>query len=480
MKRLAQLGSLTICSMGAGAQWWAPVGNGFPEPGNPRCAYADVSSNHLLVGGSFPYAQNGLDSVTVVGIAAWDGTEWDSLAMRVYPWDGPPSNICSPTFSFQRIDGELYANGAWIFPDTAGTLNQTIAIFKEDSLRWEALECSNPPIGGMQHLLHVAGDTSFITGYPGSMCGEAPTCAFSYYNGTIERWSPFDVWPEHSSNYVGYVFPFQGQYYMTGLLNDTANSAFYGFLRYTGTEWEPVPGFETYGPIKKVLIHDDKLYVCGYFFEANGQPGNLVASYDGSQWDNLGGGLLYSLTAPTSGNPTAVDMFFDGDTLYVAGQFKYAGGIAAQNIAKWNGAQWCGFPGVFDTYGTLHAAMWNNELYVVGGFMSIDGVTMNQVARYTGGYYVENCSAPIGIPEAQVPDAPDVSAEDPGRSWWLTFETQHERSFNVHGPDGRSVMFMASTSSRVLLDLSEFTSGVYAVHVIDDNNATMCVRLVHH
>ena len=483
MIRILNIAALVGYSLTSVAQWWTPLGGGFPPPGGPATIYGDAQLNKLLVGGSFPYALNGSDSVTIVGIGAWDGWQWDSLATRVQPWDGPPSNVCANTHSFQRINGTLYANGGWGFPTPDSTWNRRIARLNEDSSRWEALECPNPLVGGMMHLLRVAGDTSFITGWQGTICGEAPSCVFSYANGTIQRWAPFDDWPEHSSNYVGYVFPFQGQYYMTGLVNDTANSAYYGFLRYTGTEWEPVPGFETYGPIKKVLIHDNKLFVCGYFFEANGQPGNLVASFDGSQWDNLGGGLLYSLTSPTSGNPTAVDMFFDADTLYVAGQFKFAGGIPAQNIAKWNGVQWCSFPGVFDSYGTLHAAMWNNELYVVGGFAAIDGVLMNQVARYNGGYQVLDCSSPISIPES-VSEEPILSILYNAATASVTVSTLPSAThapvhLQLFDPLGRQVLTRRVELNEAV-SVAALASGAYLARMITGPNAMVVGRFVKH
>src|SRR5690606_18745255 len=115
-----------------------------------------------------------------------------------------------------------------------------------------------------------------------------------------------------------FVFKFQGQFYITGLFTvNTSPMEFYGLMRHNGAAWEPVPGFEIAAPIKSIKIHENKLYIGGYFTEVQGAPGNGIAVFDGTNWDNLGGGVLWDLDEPSEGNPTVFDMLFDGDDLVV-------------------------------------------------------------------------------------------------------------------------------------------------------------------
>ncbi|MBK6883598.1 MAG: hypothetical protein IPH05_11760 [Flavobacteriales bacterium] len=186
---------------------------------------------------------------------------------------------------------------------------------------------------------------------------------------------------------------------MTGLLNNAITGNFHGFLRFNGAGWDPVPGFETPAPIKDVLIHDDKLYVCGYFFTDTGGPGNMVTVFDGEQWSDMGGGLRYALPNSTSG--IAYDLHELNGDIYVGGQFNFAGGVHAENVARWNGHQWCGMGGhyVTQTPGgqVFSLASWRDSLYVGGNFVTIDGDTLHNVAKWLG--EVENCSPSVGIEE---------------------------------------------------------------------------------
>jgi hypothetical protein len=76
------------------------------------------------------------------------------------------------------------------------------------------------------------------------------------------------------------------------------------------------------------------LYVGGKFANAGSVAANNIASWNGSTWADLGGGV--------SGTVEALAVFDDGSgpELYVGGSFTAAGGVPANNIAKWNGSTW--------------------------------------------------------------------------------------------------------------------------------------------
>jgi len=269
-------------------------------------------------------------------------------------------------------------------------------------MRWEPLECDF--FGGIDQLAGVAQDTLYFTGTMDVFCDSFPeSCVVGYDGQAFHHYAPFDDLPYYSGNYIGHVFHFQGQDYMTGLITtDTVNVEFYGIMRYTGTEWEPVPGFETAGPIRDLLIVDNKLYVAGYFREGPGVPGNSIAMFDGVGWSNLGGGLLYDLATPSNGYPVVYDILMHEGDLVAVGDFRFAGDIEAKNIAKWNGYQWCSYGGDFSGK-IFGATIWRDSLYIAGGFQTIDGAPYGYVARWDGGDSTVGCSTPTSVIEQPHP-----------------------------------------------------------------------------
>ncbi len=81
------------------------------------------------------------------------------------------------------------------------------------------------------------------------------------------------------------------------------------------------------------------LYVGGSFTTAGTLTVNSIAKWDGTNWSALGAGI--PLTGGY-GEVRAMTVWDDGSgpALYVGGQFKFAGGVVANSIAKWNGTAW--------------------------------------------------------------------------------------------------------------------------------------------
>ena len=72
------------------------------------------------------------------------------------------------------------------------------------------------------------------------------------------------------------------------------------------------------------------LYAGGYFTTAGGVPANNIAKWDGSAWSALGSGM----------NGTVYALAVSGTDLYAGGHFTTAGGVPANYIAKWDGSAW--------------------------------------------------------------------------------------------------------------------------------------------
>ncbi len=151
--------------------------------------------------------------------------------------------------------------------------------------------------------------------------------------------------------------------------------------------WQSIsPGLpEVRGPVYAITVFDDgsgpAMYFGGNFVSAGGVAANRIAKYDGATWSALGSGMNSAVLA--------LHAFDDGSgpALYAAGYFNTAGGVPASKIAKWNGSTWSPLGSglnddalcldVFDD-GSGQA------LFVGGYFNWAGGTTARSVARWNG------------------------------------------------------------------------------------------------
>ncbi len=141
-----------------------------------------------------------------------------------------------------------------------------------------------------------------------------------------------------------------------------------------------------------IVVFDDggggDLYAGGWFTMANGLRVDHVARWNGGAWSPLGGG--FTIAAPGSAHVTSLAVF-DGE-LYAGGSFDTAGGVPAQNIARWDGFLWSAAAGgLVNNQGSIYVksmTVWDDgggsDLYVGGGFDEAGGVTLSNIARWDG------------------------------------------------------------------------------------------------
>ncbi len=140
------------------------------------------------------------------------------------------------------------------------------------------------------------------------------------------------------------------------------------------------------------------LYVGGEFDLVGGIPVNNIARWYWPEWHDVGGGVTRSGISI----PYALDIaIFDEDgagpkspVMFVGGQFEFAGGVAAEGLARWDGREWSTVGGGLDTgvvgtYATVIAmAVYDDgrgpALYVGGSFAFAGGEEAWNIARWDG------------------------------------------------------------------------------------------------
>ncbi|MBL8745622.1 MAG: hypothetical protein JNK58_04605 [Phycisphaerae bacterium] len=156
---------------------------------------------------------------------------------------------------------------------------------------------------------------------------------------------------------------------------------------WSGHSWAPL-GLGTNSAVLSLTVHDAdgdgptraRLIAGGTFTVAGTAPASRIASWDGTAWSPLGGGLNGPVNALAS---------FDADgagagapMLFVAGQFTMADGQAAKNLAMWDGVNWSAAGDTDNEVVSL--ASLSGGLYTGGWFTLIGGTAASRVARWDG------------------------------------------------------------------------------------------------
>lgn len=457
---------IAVTPLLANAQpYWRPIGLGPVGIWAIQNIFGDSVQDKLLAGGSFERLRNQNDTILGMGLAAWNGHRWDSLATRIT--DSPASS-----FQFLRYNGHLYTCGNYLMGLPNGAVNEGLARLNEQTMVWEPLECINPDGPGVNQLgpQQSQGSSIYATGFKASLCGYPEACVFRY-DGTAfhewEPWSPVPMSPNHD-DYVGILIEFQGMTFMSGVYPNPNGSGFRYFMCHNGTDWEEVPGWNNAYHIRDALVHGDTLYVCGIFTQSSGAPGNLVAAFDGSAWSDMAGGL--ALTDPNAGLGTAKDLEWHNGRLYVGGHFNLAGGTPlTSGVAIWDGSAWSGLPGAFTNppqMGNVNLALirdltfWRDSLYICGSFNGVDGQPAGQVAQFLGAL-----PGAVGMPEAHGTSALLVSPNPTTGLLTVRGLSASASRIEVHDAAGRRVLQLAPFNGQI--DLSAQPSSIYALTVLD-------------
>jgi hypothetical protein len=155
--------------------------------------------------------------------------------------------------------------------------------------------------------------------------------------------------------------------------------------RWDGVSWTAIP-LTISGPpgsgwllFAMALLPNGDLVIGGSFQTVNGVAADNIARWDGSQWHALGSG--------TDGAVTALTVRQSG-ALVVGGGFLLAGGQPRPGIAEWQNGSWSGFgTGLGVSFPiAVHAVTEraNGELIAGGNFAAAGAVPCSGIARWDG------------------------------------------------------------------------------------------------
>ncbi len=432
-----------------GAQWSALIDStsavGIPPgpTGAGTVLDLDVDGPRLLVAGAFVQA----GSLVANSVAYWNGSGWSPLG----PTNGPGVR---GTVNVVLVDaGTTYLVGFF----NGGNVNQNIAIWNGTQWTSDFRGATSGAInaatlvgslvylsGEMRQLNGVAvNGIASISGTQIAALGAGNGKGFNgpivavLVNGTdvfvggaftqvgkkavnnIARWDGSEWQPLNGvlGNGVNGFYSFTSNTYPVEALAHDGTTLFVGgsFSSTASTasrniaSWNPIVGWRAVGAIDAgVLVgvgqfistgvnalhfHQGAIYAGGALRTASGQPANLVARWNGTQWINLGG----ALPSNTALQNRVWTFGSRGTELIAAGSFSTIGGVSANSVAVWNGTTWSALgSGVMGE--ALTVAVDGSDIYVGGRFAGDTGPVAIQ--RWNGSNW-QAFGPPLQAPNAQ-------------------------------------------------------------------------------
>jgi hypothetical protein len=303
--------------------------------------YDDGGGPLLYAGGYFNYAGN---NNYVEHVARWDGVHWSALPGGGLG-SGQNDNVRALIeYNDPTMGPLLVAGGSFTMPGLGcGISKWGGGAWSEFGFHGVGLA---PCPGSVLSALAVDGNTLYIAGGFTTVDGVVAN-SIAQWNGSV--WSALGSgFPQGSGGAPGAMTIFddgQGHaLYVGGSFSSVGGIAARNLAKWNGATWMPVgnpPLDGVNGVISALAVYDDghgsALYAAGRFQEAGGLSANQIARWDGTNWSSLGSGI-----DPAAGRVLSLVEFDDGNGpgLYAGGDFQSAGSIPVENIARWDGTTW--------------------------------------------------------------------------------------------------------------------------------------------
>lgn len=399
-------------SAGAPQDGWDP---NFALPGingSPTSTVFSIAitpARKVWVGGEF----NQAGDLPAKNVALWNGEKWTTAGLEldkqvgdlaatpdekmyaltsvnepvseIFYWDGTQWTSI-PAVTDGKIhdidvapDGTLYAAGQFTTIDGVSITN----VAKRTATGWVALGTGGPT--DYIETLKVVG-TKVCVG------GNAFDLGVRCFDGT--------TWQDLRANLAfGFVYSLagdsSGKLYAGGTFMLEGIDTGGGLASWNGTEWELVGGGLTgeFGQpdVQAIGFDGDKLYATGLFAFASGAFVRNAAMWNGKKWSDLNGGISKLFGVDFLEQPRARTLAIDdGGEVYVGGRLTYAGSTNALRIARWDGADWHGVDdpkavrlGINGPFLNAIYAASDGSIYAGGMFEHLGGdVVASNVARF--------------------------------------------------------------------------------------------------
>lgn len=314
-------GTSSLAAYGA-SRWngssWTQLGAGLHHPGP---VYGDVTdlaplpNGELLAVGNFSRSGS-----TVLGnIARWNGTAW-----QPYAADLPNYPLAAAILP----GGRLVVGGTFL---AIGSTN-VHRIAQWSGTGWQALGAGT---NGEVRAAATLSDGSQVVGGTFTQIGGVPANRIARWDGS--SWSPLGTGTGGAVSAL-LALP-NGELIAGGYFGAMGGVTVNRIARWNGAAWQPLGQGMNDGVVALARLPNGDVIAGGYFTTAGGIAANRIARWDGTNWSPLGAGLGGNLPFASA---RCLHVLADGSVV-VGGLFTSAGALAANRIARWDGANWSTF-----------------------------------------------------------------------------------------------------------------------------------------
>jgi trimeric autotransporter adhesin len=344
----------------------------FGMPGTSTRNFALRWNNNKLYTGG--YSLSGGQTATNTVVWVFDGANWSTL--------GDITGGTTVLYDFGFLGNDVYVGGSF---------NRAGGVSAGGLARWNGTNWSG--VGGFTGFVAaLASDgTNLYVGGSFTNCGGIFTTNLAKWNGS--SWAAvgggIGFYDSPFSQAVNALAWHNGHLYAGGAFANAGSVAATNLASWDGSTWSQVGGgvpgtggIFSGNPVSTLAFLANDLYVGGNFTTVgNGVPALNVAKWNGSAWSALGSGLK---AAPNKGPVGGLAAL--GSAIYATGNFTNAGGLSA-NVAKWDGANWSSL-GAINGTGTRAAAdsssVYISGLFNVANYNTSSNVIGNNVLRWDG------------------------------------------------------------------------------------------------
>jgi hypothetical protein len=358
--------------------------------------------NPLYVGGAFTNAGGDADADY---LAKWDGSAWSKVATTAFTARG--GVFLNYVASIAKSGNDLYVGGVFA---VGASINIAKIDLTNGNVSGLGTGMSTGTEDSVVEEIAIIGSSIYAGGAFGSAGGVSNTGGIAVWDGTT--WGALGVGlnTPRLVNGMGTVGTtlFVGGQFPSVINSGPTTVTSRAIASWSGTTWSAMNtdqrGFfqSPTNPLTAAILARsiNEVFAAGRFtstndsVEADRVPLNGIAKWDGSEWSALGSGIsggnavvetlaLKDLAATVSAS----------NPLYLGGDFTAAGGVTANNIAKWDGTSWdslvCG-PENGVRGGAVRGIVPQSDgtLIIAGGFTNAGGYSY--IAKFTPG--ADNCT----------------------------------------------------------------------------------------
>ena len=440
MKRTAFFLLLLLCYVSSFSQDWISLNSSNLNTLQIYSLYNESSSNKLYIGGRF-YKNIGSDFNF---ITVWNGIYLDSVGNGLHNFP----------YYIGKYNNELYVGGS--FSGINPPYN-TSNLVKWNGNSWSDVGINNH---GYVRGCFEYNNKLIVYGSFDSV-GNIPASKIAVWDG--QNWNAFDTtkW-----EYGGAVFDmevYQGDIYIAGIFNNQDTSIM-NLARWDGTKWYPVGNntMRNANGVSVLHVYNNLLYVGGSFQKINGCPGDMLVTWDGQHWHEVG---TYNL------NGTVKSIYELNGYLYIGGYFyTIYNGDTIGSLLRLSVDSLCTCNNIVMS-GIEVVSSYNNNIVIGGFFSQIDNDnSINRLAISKGLPKFDNCYSITTSIESLNNKEFSIYPNPTSDFIELTVETddQELQIFDLQGKMvKRQQLKNSSNSTKVKLDLTTLQNGIYLLRIIN-------------